>query len=79
MAHNIERFEEYYCFIKTKKIRFQKGTWVEWISIDNKIKVIAETEKAILIREKNQSDKEDYSVNPFWIPKSRIITKKEAK
>jgi len=74
MAHNINGFKEYFCFIKTKSINFRKGNWNEWIIIDNKVKVIAETVKAILIKEKIQSDKETYSINPFWIPKSRIIS-----
>jgi len=76
MAHNIEGFKEHYEIIETK--RFYKkysGT----ISIKNKVKVIAETEKAILIREGIQFGKEAYSINPMWIAKSLIISRKDYK
>ena len=75
MTHNIENFEEYFAMITTKTFNYRKGNWSEWISVnDNKVKVIAETLKAILVREKIQIDKEIYSTESMWIPKSRIIS-----
>ena len=70
MAHNIEGFEEYFAFVETKSIYIK---YVGKVEIKNKFKIIAETEKAVLGREKIQYDKEMYSVNPYWIPKSKII------
>jgi len=71
MTHNIEGFEEYFAKIKTKSFyKKYDGN----ISINNKVKVIAETEKAILIRERNCStEKYGYSTSPMWISKSKII------
>ena len=73
MAHNIVGFEEYFAFIETE-VLYKK--YVGQFNIENKCKIIAETEKAVLIREKIQTDKEMYSVNLFWVPKSKIISLK---
>jgi hypothetical protein len=70
MAHNIEGFEEHYEMIETKKFyRKYDGQ----ISINNKVKIIAETKEAILVREKIQVDKEEYGIQPLWISKTKII------
>lgn len=71
MAHNIEGFEEYFAFIRTEPIYFK---YVGKVALKNKFKITAETEKAILVREKIQTDKEMYSTNPYWIPKSKLIS-----
>jgi hypothetical protein len=74
MAHNIEGFEEHNECIKTVTF-YIKGSGQ--VQIDNKVLVIAETEKAILIREKIQFDKEEYSIKPFWLAKSLIVSRSE--
>ena len=67
MAHNIEGFEEYYAYIRTTPIYIK---FVGKCEIKAECKVIAETEKAVLIREWNGNN---YSVSPMWISKSKII------
>lgn len=68
MTHNIEGFEEYYAFIRTTPIYIK---FVGMCEINANCKVIAETEKAVLIREWNGNN---YSMTTMWISKSKIIS-----
>ena len=70
MAHNIEGFEIHKEYIETKPFYMK---YCGMISVKNKGIITAETEKAILFREKIQIDKEEYSTNPYWISKSLIV------
>lgn len=74
MSKLIEGFKRYKAHIKTKSFLYKKGSWEEWITMDNDIIVRAETEKAVLVIEKILKDEEMYSRDAFWIPKSRIIS-----
>lgn len=70
MVHNISDFKEYFAYIETLPFYLKFNGK---ITIKNDVKVIAETSKALLIREKIQLDKQMYSIDPIWIPKSIII------
>lgn len=61
MPKLVEGFKKYKAHIKS-----------EWITIDNDVIITAETEKALLVKEKVLKDEEVYSTQPFWIPKSRL-------
>ena len=47
------------------------------ISINNDVLLRQETDKAILIRERIQTDKEMYSTTSIWISKSKIIRRSD--
>jgi len=75
MANNILGFKEHDEMIETKPFYVK---YSGKISIKNKVRIIAETEKAVLIRERNcTTEKYGYSITPMWIAKSLII-KREA-